>query len=89
MYASDQDETDALLGALKDEEKTRRRQAEKVGGLVLAGTGLLLAGVFLWVLAVSLKKPLDLMMTLVVVGGGVAVFAWGLKTAVIGRKTKE
>ncbi len=83
------DNATRLLGALRDDERERRRHAETAGGLILAGSGVLLAGVFLWVLAVSLKKPLDFLMTLTVVAGGVAIFAWGLKTAIIGGKTKE
>lgn len=81
----DENDIDRALEALKKEEKKKRRQAEKTGGFIIMGAGLIMIVLFLWALAISPKRPLDLVMALVVAGIGIALVAWGLFIAIIGR----
>jgi polyferredoxin len=79
-------EFDRALEALRQEEKEKRRQTEKKGGILLAGIGLLMTALFLWVLVISPKTTLNLLMSFAATIMGIAIFAWGLVITIIGRK---
>ena len=89
MLAGTDKELEERLEGLKAESQKARRRMEMWGGLAVAGAGLMVVIVFLWILTISLKKPFDLGMTISVIIGGVALFAWGLKLAIGGRKPRS
>lgn len=89
MLTATDKELDDRLESLRAESQKARRRMEMWGGLAIAGFGLMVVIVFLWVLAISLKQPFDLGMTIGLVIGGVALFAWGLRLAIGGRKPRS
>jgi len=80
------DKTEKRLETLKKEGQESRRRTEKIGGIVLAVASLLVAAMFLWILAMSHKRPYTIMITLAIVAGSVTAFAWGLKMIYFGKR---
>jgi len=82
-----EEEISRQLNGLRAQARSERRRTEKVGGLLLAVAGLAVAALFLWILKLSLKQTFDLLLATGGVVVSVALFGWGLKMAVVGRKT--
>jgi high-affinity Fe2+/Pb2+ permease len=74
---------------LRKQEDQARRRLETIGGLMLAGLSLALAMLFLVVLKMSQKQPFDLALTIIMLAIAVALFAKGLKDALIGRRRRR